>query len=650
MATINLKNVSLDFPLTKHKLKKKSAHKIFNPATGGVVSTSVKNRMSIRALEDISLSLKPGDSLALLGHNGAGKTTLLRVMAGLYAPTHGEVSIKGRVAPLLNLSFGIDMEATGFDNIWTRGLYLGMSRAEIKNKIDEIADFSGLDEFLSLPIRTYSSGMKARLAFAISTHVEADILLLDEVVATGDASFFQQANRRIEEFCSQSKIMVLASHSNKMLRNLCNKGMLLEHGKIKAFGPINEVIDEYEAKSSMQPLFSNRSEIPLNKEKNSNTVSKQKTLTRILLVNDTGNLPNPGCRAVRKAYKLLFDQHIEQTVINASIPVNYWIKHFREICLKGSDAVIKQSGSFTAPVESVSDVDISEWEKIRLSLTEKDLDLKNALNTCDVVVINGEGSIHHNSVRTLSILALAKTAIEAGKKTLLLNSTIQAVMPELLQDVLSRLDFIHVREQASQDYLKKLNIGSHFLPDLAFYALEEESIPKLRLLDAKIHVLVTGGVLIDEDGLNNIFDAVESIKMRSVYLSIGDGGETSLARKICEERDIPMVEAKKIGVKELIGFIKQFKIGISGRHHINIFMMRAGLPFLPLSSNTWKIEETLKAVNYPLKPIMSYADLAPALAYMSKNLEELSIASSDSYLIGNKLISNLPELIHPCIR
>jgi ABC-type polysaccharide/polyol phosphate transport system ATPase subunit len=143
------------------------------------------------------------------------------------------------------------MDSTGYDNIFIRGLFLGMSKAELKKKADAIADFSELGDFLDLPMRTYSSGMRARLAFAISTHVETDILLLDEVVATGDARFLKKANDKLESFARESKVLVLASHSNKVLRDLCNKAVLLEHGRIKAFGDLEEVIETYSASAGV---------------------------------------------------------------------------------------------------------------------------------------------------------------------------------------------------------------------------------------------------------------------------------------------------------------------------------------------------------------------------------------------------------------
>ncbi|WP_262029305.1 ABC transporter ATP-binding protein [Microvirga sp. Mcv34] len=246
MALIKLENISLEFPVQAWKSDRRRSSKD-ERHIGGQLSSGQSGHMVVRALDQVSLMLGAGDRLALLGHNGAGKTTLLRVMAKLYAPTHGRATIQGRVAPLLNLGFGMDMDSTGYDNIFIRGLFLGMSKAELKKKADAIAEFSELGDFLDLPMRTYSSGMRARLAFAISTHVETDILLLDEVVATGDARFLKKANEKLETFAQESKLLVLASHSNKVLRDLCNKAVLLEHGRIKAFGDLEEVIEQYSA-------------------------------------------------------------------------------------------------------------------------------------------------------------------------------------------------------------------------------------------------------------------------------------------------------------------------------------------------------------------------------------------------------------------
>ena len=630
---IKLENVTLDFPVLPHKVRSRRIDQHSNQATGGVVNTSADGKVSVRALENISLTLYPGDKLALLGHNGAGKTTLLRVMAGLYAPTQGDVHTEGRVAPLLNLSLGMDMEATGYDNIWVRGLFLGMSRAEIKSKIDAIAHFSELADFLHLPMRTYSSGMRARLAFAISTHVNADVLLLDEIVATGDASFFQKARQQLEVVAGGSSILVLASHSNKVLRELCNKGLLLEHGKIQAFGPLDDVIEAYKLKVRMRPLGSYRMDAkpPESMDGKASESMASATgaapvvqpTTRVLLINDTGMLPNPGCRAVRKAYKLIFNKHVSGTAITTSIPVNYWIEHFRAFAVPGKKSTQREAGSFPVAAVTVADIDIEQWESTRRELANNDQDLRAALEAADLVVLNGEGSIHHNSMRALALLALAKTATEAGKKVLLMNATLQQMMPQLLQEVLSRLEVVHVREMASKSFLEQLGIKSFVTADLAFLALDDESSTKTRLLDAAAHVIVTGGVSIKKESLIQLFHAVESIGLRPVYLSIGDGGETELARGVCAERNVPMVDAGTLGVKEVIGFLRQFPLAISGRHHINIFLMRAGVPFLPLPSNTWKVDETLKAVGYPIDPVRAYSDLLPALRHVQQNQKQL---------------------------
>jgi ABC-type polysaccharide/polyol phosphate transport system ATPase subunit len=645
---IKVENVTLDFPALPYKTGGHGPQGSPGQATGGVMSVDHQGRMHVRALEDISFTLGPGDRLALLGHNGAGKTTLLRVMAGIYPPTQGQIHTDGRLVPLLNLSFGLDMEATGLDNIWVRGLFLGMSRVEIKSKIDAIAAFSELGEFLHLPMRTYSSGMRARLAFAVSTHVDADILLLDEVVATGDASFIHKARQQLEDIAGQSKILVLASHSNKVLRELCTKGLLLEHGKVKAFGPVDEVINTYKGslrRSVIAPPAAKHDE----KTSSSQPIVSKPITTRILLINDTGALPNPGCRAVRKGYKLLFREHIANTSIIGSVPVNYWIEPFREIAVPGKQAIHREPGMFPVGSKMAKEIDLVEWERTRQSLALSDMDLSAKLAMCDVLIVNGEGSMHHNSVRALALLALMKTALEAGRKVILLNATLQAVMPALLQDVFKGLALIHVREPRSHAFLSELGISSLTAPDIAFLAMDDETVSQTRLLDAKSHVLVTAGVTADQETLEQLFTAVENTGMRPVYLSIGDGGESELASRICSERNMPLVNAGDFGVKEVIGFVRQFPLAISGRHHINVFLMRAGVPFVPLPSNTWKVQETLRMVGYPVTPVSSYAELVPMICHARMNSESLGLAAHQAYESGKKAMKPLIDELKKCV-
>lgn len=371
--------------------------------------------------------------------------------------------------------------------------------------------------------------------------------------------------------------------------------------------------------------------------------------TRILLMNDTGMLPNPGCRAVRKAYKLLFNKFVSGTAITASIPVNYWIEHFRSVAVAGKKSTQRKANSFPVAADTVGDIDIERWENTRRELANNDQNLHAALEASDLVVLNGEGSIHHNSVRALALLALAKTAMEAGKKVLLMNATLQQMMPQLLQEVLPRVALIHVREMASKNFLEQLGIKSFATADLAFLALDDESTTKTRLLDAAAHVLVTGGVSINKESLIRLFHAVESIGLRPFYLSIGDGGESELAHSVCSERNIPMVDAGTLGVKEAIGFLRQFPLAISGRHHVNIFLMRAGVAFLPLPSNTWKVDETLKAVGYPIAPVMAYSDLLPALRHVQQNQKQLAEASAQSYMNGRATFDLLLPRLRSCI-
>jgi ABC-2 type transport system ATP-binding protein/lipopolysaccharide transport system ATP-binding protein len=206
------------------------------------------------ALDSITGTLAEGARVGLVGHNGAGKSTLLRLIAGIYEPCSGTAHIEGRVAPLFNISLGMDPEATGFENIVTRGLFLGLSRSEIQNKVAEIAAFTELDAFLDLPIRTYSEGMRTRLAFAVSTSIEPEILLLDEGIGAGDAAFLAKADKRLAEFTARAGIIVVASHSPGLIRRMCDKVVLLEHGRIALVGDTDAVLNDYQARTNAQGM------------------------------------------------------------------------------------------------------------------------------------------------------------------------------------------------------------------------------------------------------------------------------------------------------------------------------------------------------------------------------------------------------------
>lgn len=246
MATIILENVSAHFPI--YGAQQRSLRKaLFQRATGGLIEREGKNldRVTVKALTDISLTLHDGDRLGLIGHNGAGKSTLLRLMAGIYEPVAGTVRVEGRVTPLFDAMPGLDSEDTGYENIITSGMLMGMTRQQVEAKIPEIEEFCELGEYLTLPVRTYSSGMTMRLGFALVTALDPGVLLMDEGFGTGDLRFTERAQARMQNFVSRSRIMVLASHSDRIIRSMCNKAVLMEAGRIVAFGPVSEVCDQY---------------------------------------------------------------------------------------------------------------------------------------------------------------------------------------------------------------------------------------------------------------------------------------------------------------------------------------------------------------------------------------------------------------------
>jgi len=246
MACIELKDVALDLPIYDvqgRSLKKK----VLRMGRRNRIAEGNDGVVVVRALNGVTVRFESGDRIGLIGHNGAGKSTLLRVMAGIYPPTAGTVTCEGKAVPLLDISLGMDDNSTGMQNIRLRGLLLGMSDSEIKAKTQEIAEFCELGDYLDLPIRTYSSGMRVRLAFAISTAVDAEILLLDEVIGVGDASFLNKAEARLADLRSRAEIVVLATHSNKQISKVCNKALWMERGRIRAFGPVDDVMAQYEA-------------------------------------------------------------------------------------------------------------------------------------------------------------------------------------------------------------------------------------------------------------------------------------------------------------------------------------------------------------------------------------------------------------------
>ena len=236
---IKLKNVSVDFPLY-HVKQKTLKHQLVSGLIGG----SFKNHdyiQTVQALKNINLTINNGDRLAIIGHNGSGKTTLLRVLSGIYDPTFGIVEIQGNVNSLTDINLGINEDFTGRENIKTRALIMGV-KSEIYDEFERnVIIFSELSDFIDLPLRTYSSGMKVRLAFAIATFISPDILIMDEWLSTGDSNFQKKANEKLNQTISKSNIFVLSSHSNEVIKKNCNRVIKLSKGEIVYDGDLNGI-------------------------------------------------------------------------------------------------------------------------------------------------------------------------------------------------------------------------------------------------------------------------------------------------------------------------------------------------------------------------------------------------------------------------
>jgi ABC-type polysaccharide/polyol phosphate transport system ATPase subunit len=239
MTVIALDSVDLEFHVGVE------VHRTLKGALSNVLRPRRLETRTVKALDGVSLRIESGERLGLIGPNGAGKTTLLKVLSGIYFPHRGTVRIEGRISPLFEFATGFEMEANGWDNIRTRCLLLQMPPRQIEAKLDEIAAFAGLGEFLDWPVRAYSAGMLLRLAFAASTAVDPDILLLDEVMAAGDAAFIEKARRRMNELVERTNILVFATHNLDSLPDFCARTIFLSHGRIVADGPTAQVIEAY---------------------------------------------------------------------------------------------------------------------------------------------------------------------------------------------------------------------------------------------------------------------------------------------------------------------------------------------------------------------------------------------------------------------
>ena len=243
MTSLVLDDVCVDFPI--YGIQRNLRRVLFDRATGAFVQRE-NDRVTVKALRNISFALNEGDRLALVGHNGAGKSTLLRTIAGVYQPVQGRILISGTVTPLFDVLPGIDPEDTAYENVCTAGMLFGLSRAKIEQIMPDVEEFSELGEYMGLPVRTYSTGMTMRLGFAFATAMDPGILLLDEGIGAGDARFLERATKRMEDFIGRSRIVVFASHSNALVEKMCNKAALMQGGRMLAIGGVKDILERYD--------------------------------------------------------------------------------------------------------------------------------------------------------------------------------------------------------------------------------------------------------------------------------------------------------------------------------------------------------------------------------------------------------------------
>jgi lipopolysaccharide transport system ATP-binding protein len=233
VTAVSARDLVVDFPIygsSGRSLK----NTVIRAATGGMLARDAAERVVVRAIDGVSFDFREGDRIGIVGHNGSGKTTLLRVIAGAYEPVSGAIETEGRIASMLSITLGMDPEATGYENIFLRAAIMGLKPREVAPIVSEIREFSELGDYIDMPVRMYSSGMWMRLAFAISTCIAADIILMDEWLSVGDPAFREKAQLRLRRLVNQARILVLASNDERLIRDNCNRIMRLSHGRMTA--------------------------------------------------------------------------------------------------------------------------------------------------------------------------------------------------------------------------------------------------------------------------------------------------------------------------------------------------------------------------------------------------------------------------------
>lgn len=368
----------------------------------------------------------------------------------------------------------------------------------------------------------------------------------------------------------------------------------------------------------------------------------------LLLINDTSETGNPGCRMVRRALDILFPASAGRSGIDHCIPLHYWADSFHALASTSKNCTLRNPGQFWTGTPTAHSVSLPDWQRRTLALSRKDAGFRDRLEASDAVVINGEGSIHHNFKRALALLAMMKTAEGFPRPVLLLNATVQAMEMALLQEVMPGLGLCHAREKRTFDTIKPFFHNAVCAPDLAFLAMPEPCDFDDSQPETESSCLVTAGVLANLHTVHALLEGVWQTGLKPVYFCIGDGGEDRLTESVCRQRGVEWIRAKDIPFETLPAFVRRFPVAVSGRHHINIVLLGAGVPFVPIPSNTWKIEETLSLVGYPVPMVSHFADLPGRINDLMRRREALAACCRESFQNGRAMMKELQDRIQSC--
>ncbi len=346
------------------------------------------------ALKDVNFKVEEGESVALIGHNGAGKSTLLKIFSKILKPNRGSIKVNGRMRALIEIGSGFHGDLTGRENIFLNGSILGMSRQEIASKFDAIVDFAGIEDFLDMPVKRYSSGMYARLGFAVAAHLEPEILIVDEVLAVGDLAFQKKCLGKMSEVASEGRTVVFVSHSMTAVRNLCQRAILFEHGEMKDDGPTGPVVDHY-----FKLLQQEQKELGENDRK-----QHQKAVITKTLVGATPEMLSEKafCQMNGDLY-VRFYYHINEPVNNAVIGfvlIDYEQRHIigcntriteKQIGRLEKDGYIEFHIPKLPLTSGIYSLSVGIFERIGQSNDLQRFDHRNILNCIDVGLVNMPG-------------------------------------------------------------------------------------------------------------------------------------------------------------------------------------------------------------------------------------------------------------------